>query len=102
MLTPQTSQLYLAALLQEAGFEHLEALHVAGKVHGYGCSHRTGGEQRAVLENEMRFIRDKALTHIEAITRVIDEHYYCDVSADVEEDLSLLEWRRQSQPTTPG
>ena len=101
MLTPQTSQLYLAALLQEAGFDHLDALQVAGKVHGYGFR-RTGGEQRAVLENEMRLIRDKALTHIEAITRVIDEHYYCDVSADDEEDMSLLEWRRQSQPTTPG
>jgi hypothetical protein len=99
MLTPQTSHLYLAALLQEAGFDDIDALRVARKVHGFDS--RTGGEQRAVLENEMRLIRDQAVTYIEAITRVIDEHYYCDVSADVEEDLSLLEWRRQSQPTTP-
>jgi hypothetical protein len=67
-------------------------------VHGYG-SRRTGGEQRAILENEMRLIRDKAITQIEAITRVIDEQYYCDLSADDEEDMGLLEWRRQSQTT---
>jgi hypothetical protein len=66
MLTPQTSELHLAALLQEAGLDQWEALRVARRAHDSS-------------------IRDKAATNIEAIAHVIAEHYYSYASGDPEE-----------------
>jgi hypothetical protein len=84
MLTPQNSELHLAALLQEAGLDQGEALRVARRAHDFGLG-RTSGQQRAVLEDEMKSIRDKAATSIEAIAHVIAEHYYSYASVDPEE-----------------
>jgi hypothetical protein len=49
---------------------------------GFG---RTSGQQRAILEDEMKSVRDTAAANIAAIARVIAEHYHSYVSVDPEE-----------------